>query len=191
MDCDKAHASILEQSRFERCLVVWHITSLRPSTVGTGITSRMLSRWPSNIMHRRSMPMPMPPAGGMPCSSATRKSSSSFCCSPLRPDVPAWCAARWDRSALPCSRVQTISWPLMQHSKTSTVVGSSGESLASGTSSLGRCVTNVGLDERRLDQFFKHRAGDFHKSTYSYRFPHQILSMLAALGRRNAPETNL
>src|ERR1019366_9078749 len=31
-----------------------------------------------------------------------------------------------------------------QHSKTSTVVGSSGESLASGTSSLGRCVTNVG-----------------------------------------------
>src|SRR6266700_3172452 len=32
----------------------------------------------------------------------------------------------------------------MQHSKTSTVVGSSGESLASGTSSFGRCVTNVG-----------------------------------------------
>ena len=48
---------------------------------GNRITSRMLS-WPSSIMHRRSMPMPMPPAGGMPCSSATRKSSSSFCCSP-------------------------------------------------------------------------------------------------------------
>ena len=26
------------------------------------------------------MPMPMPPAGGMPSTSATRKSSSSFCC---------------------------------------------------------------------------------------------------------------
>ena len=48
---------------------------------GNRITSRILS-WPSSIMHSRSMPMPMPPAGGMPCSSATRKSSSSFCCSP-------------------------------------------------------------------------------------------------------------
>lgn len=48
---------------------------------GNRITSRMLS-WPRSIMHRRSMPMPMPPAGGMPCSRATRKSSSSFCCSP-------------------------------------------------------------------------------------------------------------
>src|ERR1017187_7876883 len=37
-----------------------------------------------------------------------------------------------------------ISWPLRQHSKTAMVVGSSGESLASGTSSLGRCETNVG-----------------------------------------------
>ena len=48
---------------------------------GNRMTSRMLS-WPSSIMHRRSMPMPMPPAGGMPCSRATIKSSSSFCCSP-------------------------------------------------------------------------------------------------------------
>ena len=37
-----------------------------------------------------------------------------------------------------------ISWPLMRHSKSSTVVGSSGESLGGGTSSLGRCVMNVG-----------------------------------------------
>ena len=37
-----------------------------------------------------------------------------------------------------------ISCPLMQHSNTSTVVGSSGESFASGTSSFGRCVTKVG-----------------------------------------------
>ena len=48
---------------------------------GNKITSRMLS-WPSSIMHNRSMPMPMPPAGGIPCSSAARKSSSIFCCSP-------------------------------------------------------------------------------------------------------------
>src|ERR1017187_5439618 len=32
----------------------------------------------------------------------------------------------------------------MQHSKTAMVVGSSAESLASGTSSFGKCVTNVG-----------------------------------------------
>ena len=33
-----------------------------------------------------------------------------------------------------------ISWPLMHSSKTSTVIGSSGESLASGTSSFGLFV---------------------------------------------------
>src|ERR1035438_5218323 len=38
-----------------------------------------------------------------------------------------------------------ISWPLMKHSQTSLGVGASGESLASGTSSFGRCVTNVGF----------------------------------------------
>jgi len=48
---------------------------------GNRITSRMLS-WPRSIMQRRSIPRPMPPAGGMPCSSAIRKSSSSFCFSP-------------------------------------------------------------------------------------------------------------
>src|ERR1043165_362130 len=56
---------------------------------GKRITSRMLS-WPRSIMQRRSMPMPMPPAGGMPCSRATRKSSSSFCGSPQ-----AWCSSVW------------------------------------------------------------------------------------------------
>jgi hypothetical protein len=35
------------------------------------MTSRMLS-WPSNIMQSRSMPIPIPPAGGMPCSRAIR-----------------------------------------------------------------------------------------------------------------------
>ena len=48
---------------------------------GNKITSRLLS-CPSNIMQSRSMPMPMPPAGGIPCSRATKKSSSNFCCSP-------------------------------------------------------------------------------------------------------------
>lgn len=46
---------------------------------GNKIASRILSRR-RNIMHRRSMPMPS--AGGKPCSSVTRKSSSDFCCSP-------------------------------------------------------------------------------------------------------------
>src|SRR6266404_7818633 len=49
---------------------------------GNRITSRMLSA-PVSIMTRRSIPMPIPPAGGMPCSSASRKSSSSFSSCPL------------------------------------------------------------------------------------------------------------
>ena len=49
----------------------------------------------------------------------------------------------------------------MQHSKTSTVVGSSGDSLASGIEFLGRVRDERGIDERGLDQFFKHGAGDF------------------------------
>ena len=54
---------------------------VRGRSCGNRITSRMLS-WPRSIMHNRSIPTPMPPAGGIPCSRATRKSSSSFCCSP-------------------------------------------------------------------------------------------------------------
>jgi len=58
------------------------IRSLRYFGLSSGkrITSRIDSA-PVNVMTRRSMPTPMPPAGGMPYSSAVRKSSSSFCCS--------------------------------------------------------------------------------------------------------------
>ena len=45
---------------------------------GNRITSRMDSAPVSNIVSR-SIPMPIPPAGGMPCSSASRNSSSIFC----------------------------------------------------------------------------------------------------------------
>src|SRR6185437_11407211 len=48
---------------------------------GNRITSRMLSA-PVSIITSRSMPSPIPPAGGMPCSSAKRKSSSSFSACP-------------------------------------------------------------------------------------------------------------
>src|ERR1035437_6296898 len=60
---------------------------------GNKMTSRRLSA-PVSIMTSRSIPMPMPPAGGMPCSSASRKSSSTFWAS--APD----CAS----SRLRCSR---------------------------------------------------------------------------------------
>ena len=51
---------------------------------GNRITSRMLSA-PVSIITRRSIPMPKPPAGGMPYLRALRKSSSTFCCSSLSP----------------------------------------------------------------------------------------------------------
>ena len=44
---------------------------------GTRMTSRIVRRSVSS-MTSRSMPMPRPPVGGMPCSRATRKSSSTI-----------------------------------------------------------------------------------------------------------------
>src|SRR5439155_15958292 len=52
-----------------------HVFSGRKS--GNRITSRMVWVLVSS-MTRRSMPMPSPPAGGMPCFSARTKSSSIF-----------------------------------------------------------------------------------------------------------------
>ena len=48
--------------------------------LGKRMVSRMLSA-PVRRMIRRSIPKPIPPAGGMPCSSAVRKSVSMSCCS--------------------------------------------------------------------------------------------------------------
>src|SRR5205807_9554122 len=45
---------------------------------GNRITSRMDSA-PVSSMVSRSIPSPKPPAGGMPCSSASKNSSSTFC----------------------------------------------------------------------------------------------------------------
>ena len=47
---------------------------------GNNITSRIDSA-PVNNIANRSMPMPKPPAGGIPCSSASKNSSSIFCVS--------------------------------------------------------------------------------------------------------------
>ena len=87
----------LGQSAMRRRLPVWQACApavesgarrtpaqLPGRNCGKSITSRMLSA-PVSRMQRRSMPTPMPPAGGMPCSSASRKSWSMFCFS-----SPAW-----------------------------------------------------------------------------------------------------
>ena len=49
----------------------------RGRSMGKRITSR-IDRWPDSSIVRRSMPIPSPPVGGIPCSTATRKSSSSL-----------------------------------------------------------------------------------------------------------------
>ena len=51
---------------------------------GKRITSRMLSA-PLSIIISRSIPIPIPPAGGIPYRSAVRKSSSTFCFSASSP----------------------------------------------------------------------------------------------------------
>ena len=88
-----------------------------------------------------SMPIPMPPAGGIPCSRASRNSSSMFCLS-----SPACSSRRWRCTSGSFSSLYpgAISAPLMTSSKTSTSELSSTFCLASGTSSFGQCVTNSG-----------------------------------------------
>ena len=50
---------------------------------------------------------------------------------------------------------------------------------------LGQMRDERGLDERRLDQFFKHRAGDFIIHIFLADFRAEIVCTLAAFGGRN------
>ena len=72
------------------------VQSLRLSW-GKRTTSRMVGA-PVSIMMRRSMPMPMPPAGGMPCSRARTKSWSISWASP--PALLPRSARRWTSGSL-------------------------------------------------------------------------------------------
>ena len=81
-----------------------------------------------------SIPIPMPPAGGIPCSRASRNSSSIFCLS-----SPACSSRRWRCTSGSFSSLYpgAISAPLMTSSKTSTSELSSAFCLASDLSSFG------------------------------------------------------
>src|SRR5205814_10444662 len=108
-------------------------------SIGNRITSRMFV-WSARIMSRRSIPMPTPPAGGMPYSSARRKSSSSCCASASPAARSAACCSKRRRcssgslsslNAFASSRCCTNS------SHRSTFVGSPRLGLASGDSASG------------------------------------------------------
>src|SRR4030095_4997418 len=64
----------------------------------------------------------------------------------------------------------------MHSSKTSTVLGSSGESLASATSSFGKCVTNMALarSQRLVIQFCREKYFSwFQMVTYNFELHQQ------------------
>ena len=92
-----------------------------------------------SIMTRRSTPNPSPPVGGMPYSSAFRKSSSTSALAPWARFLEA-CAsmrARWSTGSLSSEKALPISMPLMKYSNRSVMEGSSGLRLASGEISTG------------------------------------------------------
>ena len=86
------------------------------------------------------MPMPIPPVGGMPCSSAWMYASSNGCASSSPAAASArwaWKRARWSSGSLSSVKALPNSSPPAKTSKRSTSPGSERCLLASGESSTG------------------------------------------------------
>ena len=107
--------------------------------VGNSNTS--LIAWLSvRSITRRSIPYPIPPVGGIPISSALRKSSSVCSASSSPAAALASCAAkrsRWSIGSLSSEYALHISHVLQNSSKRSTFVGSLGFFLVRGDISIG------------------------------------------------------
>ena len=107
--------------------------------VGNNNTS--LIAWLSvRSITRRSIPYPIPPVGGIPISSALRKSSSVCSASSSPAAALASCAAkrsRWSIGSLSSEYALHISHVLQNSSKRSTFVGSLGFFFVRGDISIG------------------------------------------------------
>src|SRR5437773_1798251 len=106
---------------------------------GKRITSRIDGR-SVRSMTRRSTPIPSPPHGGSPYSTARRKSSSIGCASTLPAARIAACAskrARWSIRSVSSVNALAYSRPRMMSSNRSTNLGSSSRGRASGEISTG------------------------------------------------------
>ena len=107
--------------------------------VGNSSTSRIAWLSVSSIT-RRSIPYPIPPVGGIPISSAFRKSSSVWFASSSPASARASCALKrslWSIGSLSSEYALHISHVLMNSSKRSTLFGSEGFFFVSGEISIG------------------------------------------------------
>src|SRR6266446_2711416 len=114
---------------------------------GKRITSRM-DRESVSSMTSRSMPTPTPPVGGIPISSARRKSESRTCASssPRSRSFPCCSKARLCSSGSFCSENEfATSMPATISSKRSTTSGSPRFTFASGEISRGWSTRKVGF----------------------------------------------
>ena len=106
-----------------------------------GNSSTSLIAWLSvRSITRRSIPYPIPPVGGIPISSAFRKSSSVWLASSSPASARASCALKrslWSIGSFSSEYALHISHVLIKSSKRSTLFGSEGFFLVSGEISIG------------------------------------------------------
>ena len=106
---------------------------------GKAMTSLMVAESVSSMISR-SMPMPMPPVGGMPCSRAVRKSSSTPHASSSPAAFLAACASKrslWSIGSVSSEKALASSRPTQKSSKRSVTPGLERCGLASGEISTG------------------------------------------------------
>mmetsp|Transcript_461 Transcript_461/g.935 ORF Transcript_461/g.935 Transcript_461/m.935 type:complete len:221 (+) Transcript_461:110-772(+) len=110
------------------------------------MTSLMEAESVSSMMSR-SMPMPSPPVGGMPCSSAVRNSSSTSHASRSPASFFAACASkrrRWSSGSVSSEKALASSLPTTKSSKRSVTPVRERCGFASGLTSVGYSSTKVG-----------------------------------------------
>ena len=114
--------------------------------VGKSSTSLIAALFVKSI-HILSIPNPIPPVGGIPISSAFRKSSSVvFASSSPCAKSSSWALKRslWSIGSFSSEYAFAISQPFIKNSKRSVYSGFSGFFFVSGEISIGWSITNVG-----------------------------------------------
>src|SRR6266545_4120375 len=116
------------------------------------------------IIRSRSTPIPMPPAGGMPCSSARMNSSSSGWAS-SSPAALAWAwasnLARCSSGSVSSENAVASSMPAITRSKCSVSPGFSRCGRARGETSWGKSQTNVGSNSVSSTSFSNNSCTSF------------------------------
>ena len=120
--------------------------SLSGFIVGNKITSRIVSL-PVKSITKRSIPIPIPPAGGIPYSKASTKSISISLASSLPSSLSfSWFSnlSYWSIGSLSSVNAFAYSLPIINNSNLWVNLGSFGSFLAKGLISIGWPKTKVG-----------------------------------------------